>query len=161
VGCPSWVDTSPIRDPSPAACNLRDRVSFSDWVCAVSRLGRDAIIALLCTPLVCFATEAGATSEQRPVIAPEVRQLVRASSARVIVELRLDASLDPNQRAEAIARAQDSLLSRLPPSHASVARRYTSVPLLALEIDVTALAALEAMTDIVVSVKPDRQSKTQ
>jgi hypothetical protein len=142
----------------PVAYNRRDRVLFSDWVCAVRR---DAIIALLLIPLVCFATEAGATSEQRPVIAPEVRQLVRASSARVIVELRLDASLDPNQRAEAIARAQDSLLSRLPPSYASVARRYTSVPLLALEIDVTALAALEAMTDIVVSVKPDRQSKTQ
>jgi hypothetical protein len=35
------------------------------------------------------------------------------------------------------------------------------VPLLALEIDATALAALEAMPDLVVSVKPDGRSKTQ
>jgi hypothetical protein len=95
------------------------------------------------------------------VIAPEVRQLVYASSARVIVELRLDAALDPNQRPEAIARVQDTLLARLPRSHASVARRYTSVPLLALEIDLTALAALEGMADIVVSVKADRRLKPQ
>ena len=95
------------------------------------------------------------------MIAPEVRQLVYASSARVIVELRLDAALDPNQRPEAIARVQDTLLARLPRSHASVARRYTSVPLLALEIDLTALAALEGMADIVVSVKADRRLKPQ
>jgi len=79
----------------------------------------------------------------------------------VIVELRFDESGGANQRPEAIARAQDALLSRLPQSHISVARRYTSVPLLALEIDATALAALEAMPDLVVSVKPDRRSKTQ
>jgi hypothetical protein len=116
---------------------------------------------LLLSPAACLAAATAATPDPRPEIAPEVRQLVRASSARVIVEVRLAAPLDPNQRAGAIARAQDALLSRLPPSHASLARRYTSVPLLVLEIDVTALAALEAMSDIVVSVKPDRQSKTQ
>jgi hypothetical protein len=127
----------------------------------VSGIRRDAICALLLSPAVCLVTATAATPDPRPVIAPEVRELVRASSARVIVEVRLAAPLDPNQRAGAIARAQDALLSRLPPSHASLARRYTSVPLLVLEIDVTALAALEAMSDIVVSVKPDRQLKTQ
>ena len=127
----------------------------------MSRIRRDFISALLLTPVICLGAATGATPEPRPVIAPEVRQLVHAASARVIVELRLDAPLDPNQRAEAIARAQDTLLARLPSAHASVARRYTSVPLLALEIDVTALAALEGMTDIVVSVKPDRRSKPQ
>src|SRR4029450_10462405 len=89
----------------PVAYNRRDRVLFSDWVCVVRR---DAIIALLLIPLVCFATEAGATSEQRPVIAPEVRQLVRASSARVIVELRLGASPDPHTRRAADALARDT-----------------------------------------------------
>ena len=133
---------------------------FSLWG-AVSRIRRDAFSALLFTPVICLGAATGATPEPRPVIAPEVRQLVYASSARVIVELRLDAALDPNQRPEAIARVQDTLLARLPRSHASVARRYTSVPLLALEIDLTALAALEGMADIVVSVKADRRLKPQ
>jgi hypothetical protein len=117
--------------------------------------------ALLVGQTFCVTVPTTAISETAPVIAPEVRQLVGASSARVIVELRLDDSGDPNQRPEAIARAQDAILSRLPHSHISVARRYTSVPLLALEIDATALAALEAMPDLVVSVKLDRRSKTQ
>ena len=117
--------------------------------------------ALLVGQIVCLTVPTTAISETAPLITPEVRQLVGASSARVIVELRLDESGDPNQRPEAIARAQDALLSRLPHSHISVARRYTSVPLLALEIDATALAALEAMPDMVVSVKADRLSKTQ
>ncbi len=95
------------------------------------------------TTVRCLTVPTTTISETAPLIAPEVRQLVGVSSARVIVELRLDQSGDPNQRPEAIARAQDALLSRLPHSHISVARRYTSVPLLALEIDATALAALE------------------
>jgi hypothetical protein len=117
--------------------------------------------ALLVGQIVCLTVPTTAISETAPLIAPEIRQLVGASSARVIVELRFDESGGANQRPEAIARAQDALLSRLPQSHISVARRYTSVPLLALEIDATALAALEAMPDLVVSVKPDRRSKTQ
>jgi len=117
--------------------------------------------ALLVGQIVSLTVPTTAISETAPVIAPEVRQLVGGSSARVIVELRLDESGDPTHRPEAIARAQDALLLRLPHSHISVARRYTSVPLLALEIDATALAAIEGMPDLVVSVKPDRRSKTQ
>ena len=127
----------------------------------MNRIPRCVLSALLVGQTVCLTVSTTAISEIAPVIAPEVRQLVGASSARVIVELRLHDSGDPNQRPEAIARAQDAVLSRLPHSHISVARRYTSVPLLALEIDATALAALEAMPDLVVSVKPDRRSKTQ
>ena len=127
----------------------------------VNRIPRCVLRALLVGQTVCLTVPTTAISETAPVIAPEVRQLVGASSARVIVELRLDDPGDPNQRPEAIACAQDALLSRLPHSHVSVARRYTSVPLLALEIDATALAALEAMPDLVVSVKPDGRSKTQ
>jgi hypothetical protein len=90
------------------------------------------------------------------VIDPEVRALVRSGRARVLVILRVGESSDEAQRADAIGRAQDAVLSRLPQSHASVVRRYASIPLLALEIDATALLALEKMTDVVVAVKSDR-----
>jgi len=40
-------------------------------------------------------------------------------------------------------------------------RRYDSIPVLALEIDATGLQALEAMTDVVVSVTLDRVVKPQ
>src|SRR5439155_20728178 len=106
--------------------------------------------ALLVGQMLCATVPTSALSETAPLIAPEVRQLVGGSSARVIVELRLDQSGGRNQRPQAIARAQDALPLRLPPSHISVARRYTSVPLLALEIDATALAAIEGMPDLVV-----------
>jgi len=49
----------------------------------------------------------------------------------------------------------------LPPSHATLVRRYLSIPLLALEIDATALRALETMPDIVAAVKPDRAVRPQ
>ena len=73
----------------------------------------------------------------------------------MIVELRVPPGGEPAAREVAIARAQDMVLARLPESHAAVARRYASIPMLALEIDRTALGALEAMADTVVSVKAD------
>jgi hypothetical protein len=42
-----------------------------------------------------------------------------------------------------------------------VVRRFTSVPILALEIDAIALQALETMTDVVVDVRLDRPVRTQ
>ena len=90
------------------------------------------------------------------VIDPEVRALVRSGRARVLVMLQVGDSGDESQRADAISRAQDAVLSRLPPSHASVMRRFATIPVLALEIDATALLALENMTDLVVAVKWDR-----
>jgi hypothetical protein len=90
------------------------------------------------------------------VIDPEVRALVRSGRARVLVMLHVGEGSDETQRAGAIGRAQDAVLSRLPQSHASVVRRYASIPMLALEIDATALLVLEQMPDIVVAVKSDR-----
>ena len=73
------------------------------------------------------------------VIEPEVRALVRSGRARVLVMLQVGESSDEAQRTDAIGRAQDAVLSRLPQSHTSVVRRYASIPMLALEIDATAL----------------------
>jgi hypothetical protein len=89
-------------------------------------------------------------------IEPEVRALVGSGRARVLVMLQVGESSDEAQRAQAIGRAQDAVLSRLPQSHASVVRRHASIPMLALEIDGAALLALEQMTDVVVAVKSDR-----
>lgn len=95
------------------------------------------------------------------MIDPEVGVLVAAGLARVLVVLRVDGSSGQEGRAEAIGRAQDAVLSRLPEPHASVVRRYASVPALAFEIDATALRTLETMADIVVSVKLDRMMAPQ
>ena len=94
-------------------------------------------------------------------IDPEVRALVDAGPVRVLVELRAEPSADPRRRAEAIEQAQAKVLAALPASHATLKRRYTSLPLLALEIDRAGLSALEAMTDVVVAVKTDRVSRPQ
>ena len=94
-----------------------------------------------------------------PVIDPDLPSLIGDGRARVLVELRLgDARGDVGQ---AIARAQDTVVARLPQSHATVVRRYASVPMLALEIDATALRALGAMTDVVVRVRPDTTTRPQ
>ena len=100
-------------------------------------------------------------SRADPLVDPEVRALVLAGRARVLVTLQVADTGDQAQRADAIVRAQDAVLARLPQPHASVVRRYASVPLLALEIDATALRALEAMTDVVAGVKADRAMKPQ
>jgi hypothetical protein len=96
------------------------------------------------------------TAGGTPVIDPEVHARVRTSGARVLVTLRIDETGDGDRRADAIGHAQDAVLARLGPAHASVVRRYASVPMLALEIDATALRALETMADVVVRVTLDR-----
>ena len=119
------------------------------------------LAALLVTEIVGGATVAAFMPQTEPVIDPEVRALVAAGRARVLVVLRVGEHSDPGQRADAISRAQDAVLSRLTRGHASVLRRYTSVPMLALEIDATALGALETMTDLVAGVKPDLTRRPQ
>jgi len=74
----------------------------------------------------------------------------------VFVTLRVAETVDEARRVDAISQAQDSVLARLSQPHAVVVRRYASVPLLALEIDLTALQALELMADVVADVKLDR-----
>jgi len=116
------------------------------------------IAALVVCMLYALTLSAGAQTV--PVIDPEVRGPADAGRTRVLVELQIG-TIVPEQRAEAIAQAQEAVMSRLPRSHATLVRRYLSVPLLALEIDATALRALEAMPDIVAAVKLDRATKPQ
>ena len=117
------------------------------------------LAAPLVTEIVGVTPPAAFMPQTETVIDPEVRARVAAGRARVLVVLRIDENSD--QRADAISRAQDAVVSRLTRGHASVLRRYTSVPMLALEIDATALGALETMTDIVAGVKPDLTRRPQ
>ena len=128
-----------------------------------SRVGlvRVGVAALLVMEIVSGTALGAGMSRADPLVDPEVRALVLAGRARVLVTLQVADTGDQAQRADAIVRAQDAVLARLPQPHASVVRRYASVPLLALEIDATALRALEAMTDVVAGVKADRAMKPQ
>src|SRR5262245_44260650 len=92
-----------------------------------------------------------ASGADEPVIDPDVRAAIRAGTARVLVDLRV-ATAEPS----AIGRTQDETLRRLAGSGARLLRRFSTAPLLALEIDAPALARLEAMRDIVVRVRLDR-----
>lgn len=85
-----------------------------------------------------------------PVIDPEVRAMA-GGSTRVLVDLRARAA-DP----AAVSDAQNEVLRRLAGTGARLVRRYTTVPLLALEIDADALARLEGMGGLVIRVRPDR-----
>jgi hypothetical protein len=104
-------------------------------------------------------------ADTSPMIEPQVRTAVAAGRARVLVELRIVggmrpegelATADASAQRNAIAAAQQSVVSRLAGADYSLSRRYTSVPLLALEVGADALAALEAMGDLVVRVRADR-----
>ena len=85
------------------------------------------------------------------MIDPDVSAAVRTGPARVIVDLRV-ADPDPSS----IGSAQDEALRRLAGTGARLARRYSSAPLLVLEIDAQALSRLTAMPDIVARVRMDR-----
>ena len=122
---------------------------------------RAAVLALVVMQILSLTIPGTGVSWADLVIDPEVRAVVRSGRARVLVMLQVGEGTDEAQRVQAIGRAQDAVLSRLPQSHASVVRRYASVPMLALEIDATALLALEKMTDVVVAVKSDRTMAPQ
>lgn len=106
--------------------------------------------------MTCSVPVLAATLANTPVIDPDVRSQATAGRARVIVELRVPEAGDA--RAEAIARAQDVVLARVP---AVLVRRYQSVPQLALEIDAIGLRALEALGDVVARVGLDRAVRPQ
>jgi len=122
---------------------------------------RVGVVALLVTQIVGVTALGAAMPRADTMVDSEIRALVRVGRARVLVTLQVAETGDPAQRADAIGRAQDAVLARLPSTHASVVRRYESIPLLALEIDATALRALETMTDLVAGVKLDRAVKPQ
>jgi hypothetical protein len=92
-----------------------------------------------------------ASGADDPVIDPDIRAAIGAGTVRVLVDLRMSHP-DPS----AIRSLQDELLRRLVGTGARVARRFSTTPLLALEIDAPALARLEAMHDIVTRVRKDR-----
>jgi hypothetical protein len=92
-----------------------------------------------------------------PVVDPDVRTQVAAGRSRVVLELRVESRQDPS----AIAAVQDQVLAVLPQGHAVLARRYTSVPLLALEIDAEALRTLERLGDAIVRVRADALKRPQ
>ena len=122
---------------------------------------RIGVLTLLIAEMVAGSAFGTGVSRADTLVDPEVRALASAGRARVIVMLQIPESTDQAQRTGAIGRVQEAVLARLPQSHASLVRRYDSIPVLALEIDATGLQALETMTDVVVSVKLDRAVKPQ
>ena len=86
-----------------------------------------------------------------PVIDPDVSAAIRGGTVRVLVDLRVSPT-----DASAIGRLQDEALRRLAGTGAHLTRRFWTAPLLALEIDASASARLEAMRDIVARVRADR-----
>jgi hypothetical protein len=122
---------------------------------------RVGVLALLLAEIVSGTVLGAGMSQADSMVDPEVRALVSVGQARVFVMLQIPETGDQAQRSAAIGRAQDAVLARLPQPHASLVRRYASVPMLALEIDATALRALETMSDVVVGVKLDRAVKPQ
>jgi hypothetical protein len=102
-----------------------------------------------------IAATADNAAAPAPRVDPDVRQQVMSGRSRVLVELRVSAGKDPL----AIAAAQQRVLGALPPEHAKVARRYASVPLLALDVDAEGLRILEGLGDVVVRVSADHLKK--
>jgi len=102
----------------------------------------------------CAHTDARAPVGRRPIIDPEVRAAIEQGSARVLVKLSIPKT-DAERLPVVIARAQDDLLQRLQGTSIRLFRRYTTVPLVALQIDSEALARLEAMSDLVTDVRMD------
>jgi len=96
------------------------------------------------------ALGAASGTEDRLVIDPDVRAAARGGTIRVVVELRVPLN-DPS----ALRNAQDEVLRRLAGTGTRLARRYTTVPLLAIEIDAAALARLEEMPALVMRVRAD------
>src|SRR5207249_4933177 len=88
--------------------------------------------------------------DDRPVIDPGVRAVVSGGTLRVLVELRV-----PRRDPVALRNAQDEVLRRLAGTGGRLARRYATVPLLALEIDAAALVRLEEMPALVIRVRAD------
>ncbi len=112
--------------------------------------------ALLASPvaiplLALTVAWSAANGASDPIIDPDVRAAIRGGTARVLVDLRV-ASADP----PAIGIVQDEALRRLAGTGARLARRFSTAPLLALEIDASALARLESMGDVVTRVRADR-----
>jgi subtilisin family serine protease len=111
---------------------------------------------------LCLAALAARAASAAVSIPPELaEEAERQGRVRVIVRLAapaLAAPETPGQRAErraAIAHAADAALARLGDPAALEPRRYGALPLLALELTASELAAL-AEAEPVVALEPDR-----
>jgi hypothetical protein len=113
----------------------------------MARLGARAHVLLVALTSTCSGTSGAGD----PVIDPDVRVAMRVGMVRVLVDLRIS-SAGPS----AIGSLQGEALRRLAGTSADIARRFSTVPLLAFVIDALASARLEAMRDIVVRVRADR-----
>ena len=122
---------------------------------------RIGVLTLLIAGIVAGSGFGVDVSRADTLVDPEVRALTSVGCARVIVILQIPETADQVQHAGAIGLVQEAVLARLPQHHASLVRRYDSIPMLALEIDATGLQALETMTDVIVSVMLDRVVKPQ
>lgn len=116
-------------------------------ISTVARFGARACVLLVALTNPC----SGASGAGDPVIDPDVRVAIGVGTVRILVDLRIS-SADPS----AIGSLRDEALRRLAGTGAHVARRFSTVSLLALVIEASALARLEAMRDIVVRIRADR-----
>jgi hypothetical protein len=105
------------------------------------------------TLLALLALSGTSAADDQPMIDADVHAGARGGAVRILVELRASQS-EPS----AIETAQNEVLRRLAGTGARLARRYSTVPLLALEIDARALARLDEMRDLVARVRVDRIS---
>jgi len=108
-----------------------------------------------------LAVAAGVASAAVPIPAELAEEAERDGRVRVIARLAapaLAAPETPGRRAErraAIAGAADAVLARLADPDAVELRRYAALPLLALEVTPSELAALAAAAEVV-ALEPDR-----
>lgn len=120
-----------------------------------ARLTRARMItAVMPLAVSCAFADANVPVNRQPAIDPEVRGATQHGTARVLVELSI-AETNSTSRPRLIEEAQNELLHRLRGAGVRVLRRYTTVPLLGLEIDAKALARLETMSDLVINVRMD------
>lgn len=122
-----------------------------------------ARVLALTTCLLSASTVSG--GDDLAVIDPVVREAVMRGSTRVLVELRVAGGTRPEgelastdaiaRQRSAIASAQQGVADRLAGTSSRVARRYTVLPMLVLEIDADGLASLERMGDLVTRVRLD------
>ena len=94
-----------------------------------------------------------------------VRAAVAVGQTRVIIDLRITPAFKPEgdlpgpaaveAQRKAIAKAQAEVLGRLSGTKFALVRQYDALPMLALLIDLDALARLEAAGDVVAKVLPD------
>ena len=104
------------------------------------------VASLLLVAVFAGAAPGGAAADAKLAVDPGVRQTVKSGTAEALVELKPESV---KAQGQAIAEGQDRVLSQLANTRFTVARRYQSIPLLALEVGADALAKLEGMTDVV------------